>query len=192
MYFWTSEIYTLATIKRIKNSRFKEFEIPTSATKQSVFIHAEFAKYLPFNEVRDTFKLETWLCGLMRLKLELLVSHDHHRIDYVRPGTTFDPERMTVVSDEHGGVRLASNARYRVCLCVIPALVSGIDDTAWPQGPTSSGEAQYYKLALLEARDPFADVSDQWKALLYGVLVSKAVILVEAIPKDMGMVVETQ
>ena len=90
---------------------------------------------------------------------------------------------MTAVSED---------ARYRVCLCVTLALVSGIEDTAWPQGPTSSGEAQDYKLALLEVRDPFADVSDQSKALHHGVLVSFAVILVEAIPEDMGMDVETQ
>lgn len=90
---------------------------------------------------------------------------------------------MTAVSED---------ARYRVCLCVTPALVSGIEDTAWPQGPTSSGEAQDYKLALLEVRDPFADVSDQSKALHHGVLVSFAVILVEAIPEDMGMDVETR
>ena len=87
---------------------------------------------------------------------------------------------------------LSEDARYRVCLCVTTALISGIDDTAWPQGPASSGEGQDYKLALPKVRDPFTDVSDQSKALHNGVLMSPAVILVEAIPEDMGLDVETR
>ena len=90
------------------------------------------------------------------------------------PGNSVDPKQMTAVSED---------ARYRVCLCVTPALVSGIEDTAWPQGPTSSGEGQVYKLALPKVRDPFTDVSDQSKALHNGVLVSSAMILVEAIQR---------
>jgi hypothetical protein len=79
-----------------------------------------------------------------------------------------------------------------VTVVVSPAIVSDIDDTAWAQGPTATGESQGYHLALLKTRDLSVDASGSSKALHRRNLVSPASVLVEVIPKDTSMGVESQ
>jgi len=184
---------TLATVRMSQNSHFREFEVPNLAAKQSADFYGEFANYLPLNQLldHDGFKLKGWLHEVMRLKLELLVSRYHHRIEFVRPGTMFDSSWMTEIPDEEGSA-LIPDTQYRVRLCVSPALVGRIDDTKWSQGPVSTHESEEYKLALLESRDIFAENSVQEKASPRDGLISRAVVLVEAVPKDGGMEARSQ
>ncbi|RYO44932.1 hypothetical protein AA0113_g10640 [Alternaria arborescens] len=184
---------TLAIIGMSQNGYFRESEIPNLAAKQSADLYDEFANYLPLNQSlnHDGFKLKGWLHEVMRLKLELLVLRYHHRIEFVRPGSMFDSSWMTEIPDEEGSA-LVTDTQYRVRLCVSPALVGRIDDTKWSQGPVSTHEPEEYKLALLESRDFFAENPVQRKASPRDGLISRAVVLVEAVPKDGGMEARSQ
>jgi hypothetical protein len=184
---------TLATIGMSQNSHFGEFEVPNLAAKQSADFYDEFANYLPLNQSldHDGFKLKVWLHEVMQLKLELVVSRYHHRIEFVRPGTMFDSSWMTEIPDEEGSA-LIPDTQYRVRLCVSPALVGRIDDMKWSQGPVSTHESEEYKLALLESRDFFTEDTVQEKASPRNGLISRAVVLVEAVPKDGGMEARSQ
>ncbi|KAG9184958.1 hypothetical protein G6011_11788 [Alternaria panax] len=179
---------TLATIKKVQNGHFKEYKIRALAARQSEHFHDEFAKYLPLNQSldRDGFKLKTWLHEAMQLKLEILVSDEHHQIKLVRPGTTFNGSWMTEIYEEGDSV-LAPDIQYRVRLFVCPALFSGINDTKWSRGPVAIQDAEDYKHALLKNKDFFAEDSDQPRASLRDELVSPAMVLVEAVPQDGGM-----
>lgn len=103
----------------------------------------------------------------------------------------FDSSWMTEIPDEEGSA-LVTDTQYRVRLCVSPALVGRIDDTKWSQGPVSTHESEEYKLALLESRDFFAENSVQEKASPRDGLISRALVLVEAVPKDGGMEARSQ
>lgn len=185
---------TLATIGMSQNSHFREFEVPDLAARRSTDFYKEVANYLPLHQSLDHegFKLKEWVHEVMRLKLELLVSrYHHHRIEFVRPGTMFDSSWMTEIPDEEGSA-LIPDTQYRVRLCVSPTLVGRIDDTKWSQGPVSTHEGEEYKLALLESRDFFTEDFIQGKASPRDGLISRAVILVEAVPKDGGMEAPSQ
>jgi hypothetical protein len=139
----------------------------------------------------EGFKLKERVHEVMRLKLELLVSRYHHRVEFVKPGTTFDSSLMTEISDEEDSA-LIPDTQYRARLCVSPALVGRIDDTKWSQGPVSTHESEECKLALLDSRDFFAEDPVQEKASPRDGLISRAVVLVEAVPKDGGMEARSQ
>lgn len=78
---------TLATVGTSQNGHFKEFEVPNLAARRSADFYKEFANYSPSNQSLDHggFKLEEWVHEVMRLKLKLLVSRCHHRIEFFRP-----------------------------------------------------------------------------------------------------------
>jgi hypothetical protein len=122
----------IVTIQDTNDSHFRDFEVPERAKQQMAMFRDKFQKYLPcLNSEVTCSKLETWLKDVMELKLELLISQHYHKIGFVPPGTLLDPAWMDVVTEEGDDVTIKKKARYRVGLCLVPALLFCNDDTKW-------------------------------------------------------------
>lgn len=153
----------LKTIRETDDVHLRNFQIPQTAKQQLEIFKDEFQNYLSSLDSPVTCsKLQNWIKDIMELKLELLISHHHHKIALVPPGMLFDPTLMCAGTEEGDDVILGTNSQYRVCLCLVPALISGIEDTKWSFDDMSGSSSPDHDAALLESRNFFLDEPGKW------------------------------
>jgi hypothetical protein len=174
----------LATVQKVKNKHFRDNEVPEMAKRQMAIFMQEFYGYLPVDDDMFVEKMERWLAEVMTMKLELLISHLHHKIAFIPPGTPFDRIWMTAESEYGGGVEIKENCQYRVCLCLSPALIGDVEETSWSDKTSPELLPQNFRDALLESRNFFPEEAGQWKGWPGSKLVSPATVIVEEVPSN--------
>ena len=133
--------------------------------------------------------LDTWLQSTMEMKLELLVSSQHHKLAFPPPGASYDKNTMEGQTED--GNRQDPNdnpADYRVKICVCPALYTCVPEPKLPDCDDPSFKAEKYKDALLESRDFFPEEPGKYQGWEGSVLVSKAIVFVEKCPQQSQVV----
>jgi len=182
----------MATLDKIGNEYFRKYQIPTKAKSQmSIFIKEcrSFIPWLDSAELRPM--LDTWLQSTMEMKLELLVSSQHHKLAFPPPGAPYDKSTMEGQTEDGNRQGPRDNpADYRVKICVCPALYTCVPEPDLPDCDDPCFKAEKYKDALLESRDFFSKEPGKYQGWEGAVLVSRAIVFVEKCPQQSQLVPE--
>ncbi|KAI4911479.1 hypothetical protein J4E85_011148 [Alternaria conjuncta] len=175
------QLDTMATLDKIGNKHFREHQLPEKAKSQMGIFIRECRSFIPW---LDTTKLrpqlDTWLQSTMEMKLELLVSSQHHKLAFPPPGAPYDKNTMEGQTEDGNDPGPNDNpADYRVKICVCPALYTCVPEPELPDCDDPSFKAEKYKDALLGNRDFFPEEPGKYQGWEGAVLVSKAIVFVE-------------
>jgi hypothetical protein len=113
----------LDTLHLAHNEQFRNHDLTMIAERQMKVFAREFEPYLPIvNDAEISKELTKWLTDMMNLKMELLVSERLHKICFIPAGTPLDLKAMEAYDDLQI-LNIRDSTKYRVNMCVTPALV---------------------------------------------------------------------
>ena len=142
----------MATQGKVKDPHFREKVIPQLA--------ADWAKHYAekFSDVLTSYDAARWMTKLMYYKLDLVISHQLHKVVFIPPGTTYNPDYMKAEYAEGGPHRIENgeSSEYRVKHCLWPA-VYGTPDQSFPDNFETNAK---YEDALLRSRHFFFGEGD--------------------------------
>jgi hypothetical protein len=202
------------TVRKVANKAFRH-EVQDMARQLMATLKPEFSRYLPLDDADFYKKTETWLVGVMLMKLELIVSECHHKISFIPPGTPYDSDWMLPVNEDGGGVTLNTDAEHRVRICLSPALISNVAEPDWPEAQPRDRHAMAilrdlafdaelpdleldakirkldprnsaYRKALLETRNFFPEKDGQWNSWPGCEFVYQAWVILDEVPDSTG------
>ncbi|KAI4605401.1 hypothetical protein J4E83_010599 [Alternaria metachromatica] len=186
------QLDTMATLDKISNKYFREHQLPEKAKNQMGIFIRECRSFIPWlDSAKLRPKLDEWLQSTMEMKLELLVSSQHHKLAFPPPGAPYDKSTMEGQTEDGNRQGPKDNpADYRVKICVCPALYTCIPEPDLLDIADPSFKAEKYKDALLEDRDFFSEEPGKYHGWEGAVLVSRAIVFVEKYPQQSQVVPE--
>ncbi|KAI4694877.1 uncharacterized protein J4E84_001500 [Alternaria hordeiaustralica] len=174
---------TIATLFKINNRHFRDNELPAKAKHQIDIFIEEFRELIPWLNTKRT-ELTTWLKYAMIIKIELLVSNQHHKMAFPPPGVPFDKETMHGFLENGDSPGLGEDwSKYRVKVCLSPALYKCISEPEWSDINGFDPSTDNYKDALLEARDFFPEEPGKYHGWEGSFLVARALVSIEKHPE---------
>jgi len=172
---------TIATLFKINNRHFRDNELPAKAKHQMDIFIEEFRKLIPWLDTKRA-ELTTWLKYAMIIKIELLVSNQHHKMAFPPPGVPFDKETMHGFLENGDSPGLGEDwSKYRVKVCLSPALYKCIPEPEWSDFHSITDN---YKDALLESRDFFPEEPGKYRGWEGSFLVARSLVSIEKYPEE--------
>ena len=175
---------TRATLFKINNKHFRDNELPAKAKHQMDIFIEEFRELIPWLDTKRA-ELTTWLKYVMTIKIELLVSNQHHKMAFPPPGVPFDKETMHGFLENGDSPGLGEDwSKYRVKVCLSPALYKCISEPDWTDISGFDPTTDNYKDALLESRDFFPEEPSKYHGWEGSFLVAQALVSIEKYPEE--------
>jgi hypothetical protein len=177
----------LATLRKVMADQYRNYEIPEMAKRQMTIFKQEFSRYIDFDNEEMSGQLEQCLNQAMIVKLDLLISRLHNKVAFIPSGTVFDSNWMSALDDYACPMVMKKNTKYRVRICVSPALIMNVPEPDWQDGnPPDPENRQDYRDALLQSRNFFPEVRGQWNGWPGSLPAHKAAVVVEEVPRGAG------